>query len=104
VAGTILRRAGYQVLEARTPAEAIRYADGDERVDLLLTDVVMPGLTGPELAHRLVEKRPSLRVICMSGYTDGVSDAELGRWPLLRKPVRRDALLAAIRERLDAED
>ena len=71
---------------------------------MLLTDVVMPGTSGPELTTRLVERRPALRVIYMSGYTDeaivhhGVLDPGIA---FLHKPFTSDALGRRIREVLD---
>ncbi|AHG90499.1 PAS sensor protein [Gemmatirosa kalamazoonensis] len=70
----ILEQAGYQVLEARDGAEALRVAGtngtGAVRVDLVITDVVMPAMSGPEFVAALREARPDVPVIFMSGYTD----------------------------------
>ncbi|MBI2393969.1 MAG: PAS domain-containing protein [Deltaproteobacteria bacterium] len=69
----ILRRAGYRVLSAATPADALALAANDaDRIDLLLTDVVMPGMNGRILADELLAKRPDLKVVFMSGYTGNV--------------------------------
>jgi hypothetical protein len=66
-----LERRGYSVLAAATPDEALRLAaDDDGRIGLLITDVVMPGLSGPQLAERLTEARHELRIIYMSGFPD----------------------------------
>jgi CheY-like chemotaxis protein len=76
------------------------------RVDLLLTDVVMPQLTGPELAEALRQRRPGVPVLYMSGYTanavaqEGVRDASVR---LLQKPFTNDSLARAIRGALDEE-
>ena len=73
----ILRRAGYNVLEAENGDSALRIAEAhSERIDLLVTDMFMPGLRGPEVAARLAETRPGLRVLFMSGYAD--QDARTG--------------------------
>jgi len=73
----ILRRAGYNVLEAENGDSALRIAEAHtERIDLLVTDMFMPGLRGPEVAARLAQTRPGLRVLFMSGYAD--QDARTG--------------------------
>jgi two-component system cell cycle sensor histidine kinase/response regulator CckA len=106
VALSVLRRHGYRVLEARNAGEALLICErAEEKVDLLLTDVVMPRMSGPELAKRLVEMRPRLKVLFMSGYTDdsvvrhGVLDAEIA---YLQKPLTPTAITVKVREVLDA--
>jgi two-component system, cell cycle sensor histidine kinase and response regulator CckA len=108
VVRTILQRSGYQVLDARSPAEAIQHAEGHAgTIDLLVTDVVMPQMGGPELARRLVSVRPRMKVLCMSGYTDdsiirhGVLDGHLA---YLQKPVTPRTLTAKVRAVLDGGD
>ncbi len=103
---SILRRAGYSVLEAATPLEALRIAErADAPIDLLLTDVVMPSMSGPELAQRLRGMRRGLRVLCMSGYTDDailnhdILGADLA---FIQKPITPQTLLAKLREVLEA--
>ena len=107
VALTILRRGGYHVIEARHGAEAILRSERHPgTIHLLLTDVVMPQTSGPELAKRLAGSRPDMKVLCMSGYTDdsivrhGVLDAHLA---YLQKPITPDALTTRVREVLDAK-
>ncbi|TFG91482.1 MAG: response regulator [Myxococcales bacterium] len=73
---------------------------GAERIDLLLSDVVMPGLSGPELAQRLRERSPALRVLFVSGYAADEGERMQG-YPLLGKPFSRRALLVRLREILD---
>ena len=73
----ILRRADYNVLEAESGDAALRIAETHPgRIDLLITDMFMPGLRGPEVASRLAMTRPGLRVLFMSGYAD--QDARTG--------------------------
>jgi two-component system, cell cycle sensor histidine kinase and response regulator CckA len=101
----LLESAGYSVLEAARPAEALEFARSHEGpIQLLITDVVMPEMTGPELAQRLAEIRPGLRMLFLSGYTEGVvvDKGLLGDGVhFLQKPFTTDALEAKVREVLD---
>ncbi len=105
VTSSLLQRSGYQVIEARNAGEALLQSEKHELIDLLLTDVVMPRMSGPELAKRLAANRPDLKVLCMSGYTDdsvvrhGVLDATMA---FLQKPITLASLTAKVREVLDA--
>ncbi|MDB4957069.1 MAG: multi-sensor hybrid histidine kinase [Myxococcales bacterium] len=106
VARGILKRHGYRVVEMRSAAEAMLYYETHpDPIDMLLTDVVMPQMSGPELARRLTTIRPTLRVLCMSGYTDdsivrhGVLRAEIA---FLQKPFTTETLTQKVREVLDA--
>ena len=106
VARIILRRRGYRVIEMRSGPEALMYCQsGSEPIHLLVTDVVMPQVSGPELARRLFELRPGLKVLFMSGYIDdrvvshGVLEADVA---FLQKPFTSDALTRRVREVLDA--
>jgi len=96
----MLERQGYRVIAAAGPDEALEVA---EPYDLLLTDVVMPSMTGPELAERLVERRPGVGVLFMSGYS-GAAVADRGALiaDLLEKPFAIDQLASKVREALDA--
>jgi two-component system, cell cycle sensor histidine kinase and response regulator CckA len=105
IALTILRRQGYRVLAAQNGAEALLVCDQHEgAIDLLVTDVVMPQMSGPELAARLLATRPGLKVLCMSGYTDdsivrhGVLQSGVA---FIQKPVTPDSLARKVREVLD---
>jgi two-component system, cell cycle sensor histidine kinase and response regulator CckA len=105
VAQRILQSRGYVVIEAQDVDDALRIADEPGRpIDLLLTDVVMPGLNGRELAERITEKHPDTRVLFMSGYTDtaiahhGVLSSGAA---LLQKPFTADSLAVKVREVLD---
>ena len=95
----MLRRSGYTVIEASDGVEAERLATGHTGdIDVLLTDIVMPGMRGPELATRLRRGRPMLRVVYMSGFpdTEPLADVERGEATFLAKPFVRAALLGAI--------
>jgi CheY-like chemotaxis protein len=82
MAAEILRRKGYGVITAPSGADALRIADEHNgRVDLLLTDVVMPGFTGPELARRFFTRFPRARILYVSGYTDDALGNSGLRWP-----------------------
>jgi len=101
----ILTASGYTVLTARHAGEALVVAEKyDAPIQLVLTDVIMPQMSGRELADRLTGTRPEMRVLYMSGYTDDILDdnAALGsERQLLRKPFTGDALLRKVREVLD---
>ena len=108
VARGILSRCGYHVIEARNAGEALLHAESHPgRIDLLLSDIVMPQMSGPELAKRLARSRPDMRVLCMSGYTDdsivrhGVLEARVA---FLQKPITPESLTAKVREVLEATD
>jgi len=106
LACTFLRTGGYQVLEASYPGEALEMiARSPGRIDLLVTDVVMPQMSGPRLAERYRAERPGGKVLLMSGYVDprAVADTEFAEiHELLRKPFARGELLAKVRQVLDA--
>ena len=98
-----LERRGYRVLAAPNGEEALKIAGAFEgTIHLLISDVVMPGLKGPELADRLRATRPGLRVMLMSGYAaDVVTPADLEEVSLLSKPFSTATLLKAVRSVLD---
>ena len=102
----VLRSAGYRVLPACGAWEAIRLFDAEpQAVRLLLTDVVMPDLTGPVLAQRLVALQPDLKVLFLSGYHDSELVSRIvgqKRFALLPKPFTVEGLLRAVRESLHA--
>lgn len=105
VAGRILSGAGYRVLSAEGGAAALALvARHDGEIDLLLSDVVMPGMLGKDLAERLVVVRPGTRVLFMSGYAQPVLHSQGTLDPgvaLLEKPFTANDLLIAVRKRLD---
>jgi two-component system, cell cycle sensor histidine kinase and response regulator CckA len=105
----VLLAQGYRVLEAPGGAEALRLCgEGAEPVDLVLTDVVMPGMSGRELAARLREAVPDIRILFMSGHTETAVLAEgtlrSPREAFLQKPFPQNALARKIRELLDGTD
>jgi CheY-like chemotaxis protein len=103
LARRILTDLGYRVIECASPSEALQ-RPAAETVDLLLTDVIMPEISGAELARLLTERRPDLAVLFMSGYAEdeivhrGVVDPGVS---LLPKPFGPDSLARAVRKQLD---
>jgi two-component system, cell cycle sensor histidine kinase and response regulator CckA len=103
VASRILRDQGYTVLEARRASEARRIWEKDgPKVDLLLTDVVMPDVNGPRLAEELAKSRPGLRVLYMSGYpgSGGLVSPQGDALACIEKPFTPSSLAAKVREML----
>jgi two-component system cell cycle sensor histidine kinase/response regulator CckA len=101
----MLASRGYSVIAADTPQDALRLLDADDRsIDLLLTDLVMPQMDGHELARRVHERLPGLRVLYMSGYADTVVTRNVSHElpPLLEKPFSAGDLARTVREVLDA--
>jgi CheY-like chemotaxis protein len=105
VARAALTRYGYTVLEASHGEEALQIEQNHhERIHLLLADVVMPTMTGPELARRLLQRRLDVRVLYTSGYTDdamvhhGVIESGVA---FIQKPFTPTSLLRKVREVLD---
>jgi CheY-like chemotaxis protein len=105
---SILKKAGYTVVTASTPKQALeKMAARTDPIQLMITDVVMPNMSGPKLASRMVAEYPEMKLIFMSGYTD---DAVLENGliqsgnTLLQKPFSPDALKAKVRALLDGDD
>ena len=104
VLGRILGRLGYTVVQAGSGSEALALAASSERFDLLLSDVRMPGIQGPELARRFVEVRPAVPVLLMSAFP-GATAPDSGDGPAIRileKPFETGTLARALRQLLDA--
>jgi len=105
---TVLTRRGFRVLDAGNPQEALKMIERDHpEIDLLVTDVVMPGMTGPEMAKRLLGWYPTLRVMYSSGYTERAvrgEDLIAAGATFLAKPFTPDELRRAVDEALAASD
>ncbi|MGM0645144.1 MAG: PAS domain S-box protein [Thermodesulfobacteriota bacterium] len=104
---TVLEEYGYTVLAAGTPEQALQFAQNiEEPIQLMLTDVVMPGMNGKALKREVESHHPSIRVVYMSGYTDniivkrGMVDPGLA---FIQKPFSMEGLARKIRQVLDAE-
>jgi CheY-like chemotaxis protein len=102
----ILEGCGYEVLDAARGEDALaRFTQAGGAIDLLVTDVIMPGMSGPELARRLRSRNPGLRILYMSGYTDdlltkhGIRDADF-----IQKPFSPDAFARKVLEALAGSD
>jgi CheY-like chemotaxis protein len=101
----MLERYGYTVLQARDVSDALVIAEGHHApIHLLVSDVVMPGLNGPDLAQRLVRYRPAIKVLYVSGFASQMA-IPLGSISqsvsFLQKPFAAEALAAKVRECLD---
>jgi two-component system, cell cycle sensor histidine kinase and response regulator CckA len=105
LAQSVLRRLGYTVLTARNGDEALALAASHGgAIDLVLTDIVMPGMSGRELAEAIVARRPGVRVLYMSGYTDDVIIRKGLKDPgasFIEKPFTTASLADRVRQRLD---
>ena len=99
-----LEMAGYDVFEADGPEKAIHIVNQrPAKIDLLLTDVVMPGMTGPELARRVCESRPGIVTVFMSGYAESEVPRSAARGKLqshIQKPFTVEGLLSHLDEAL----
>ena len=101
----VLKPLGYNVLSAASGEEALEMADKNQNdIDLLLTDVVLPGIKGQDLAKQLLHRCPDVNVLFMSGYlcpSMAHSDSEQGFEAFIQKPFSPNALLRKIRKLLD---
>ena len=101
----ILERAGHLVLTSPNAERALEVAsEHPEDIDLLITDVVMPGMNGPSLAARLRAERPELTTLFISGYSQEqlLADSEPGHSAFLAKPFTHEALIGMVSELLGA--
>ncbi len=104
VSARVLAAHGYRVLEAADGRQALRIADEEPAIAMVITDVVMPAMDGWELARALEDRHPRLPVLMVSGYAPRPEAGEglRGRPPLLVKPFTPEQLAARVREMLDA--
>uniref|UniRef100_C6E925 histidine kinase n=1 Tax=Geobacter sp. (strain M21) TaxID=443144 RepID=C6E925_GEOSM len=106
LATTMLSELGYRVFSAGTPGEAVKVADGGQvKIDLLLTDIIMPDMNGRDLSELLHRSHPDMKCLFMSGYTsDIISErGNIGREVcFLQKPFTTQTLAAKVREALQA--
>ena len=103
----VLTKEGFRVLSARSGQEALDATQTrDDVVDLLVTDVMMPGMNGCQLAETLLAQRPSMRVLFMSGYAENVLVTNVGLVPgaaFLSKPFKPSVLVTKVRGVLATE-
>jgi CheY-like chemotaxis protein len=104
-AAEILRDLNYQVIEAKDSAAALRLLDADKKFDLLLTDVVVPGKNGRQLADEVKRRRPDAKIVFMTGYSRNAI-VHQGRLDpgteLISKPLIEGVVARKIRQVLDA--
>ncbi len=95
---------GLEIVQAASAEEALRIAgEGDLQFDMVLTDVVMPGLSGVQLARRLNRRWPNLPIVLVSGFSEELAAGYGAQYELLRKPFTRGALLDTLQRHLDGE-
>lgn len=100
----MLERANFRVLSAHSGVDAIKLAaDTKEKIDLLLSDVDMPWMSGPELCTALKKARPEIRIMLMSGADNGLLVLNYG-WAYLQKPFVAAKLVQMVTEVLHSED
>ena len=97
----MLHRSGYTVLAYASPREALEFINsGAPEIDLLITDMVMPGMSGPELVRQAASRLPNVPVLYVSGYADSAGNDMPG--PYLQKPFTHESLAAKVRDALAA--
>jgi DNA-binding NtrC family response regulator len=93
----ILEEAGFEVLAASSATNALSVeAHFSRAIHLLLSDIQMPGMSGPDLAEVLKQRRPAMRVMLMSGYADGAMLVLNHGWHFIQKPFLPTALLGSV--------
>ncbi|MGD0015528.1 MAG: response regulator [Bryobacteraceae bacterium] len=105
---SVLERRGFQVLTSTSPKQALRLFDAHaERIELLISDIVMPEMDGGELANHIVARNPELPVLFMSGFVTEheVADTSLiAQFAFIRKPFRPSTLVQAVQKMLSGND
>jgi two-component system cell cycle sensor histidine kinase/response regulator CckA len=103
----VLKARGYAVIESESPADAIALCKKSAgKVDLLITDLIMPGMNGLELATNILNDRPNVKVLSISAYSDVGSPSkgfQFQDWPFLQKPFTSHELATKVRQALDAQ-
>ncbi|MGD0200688.1 MAG: response regulator [Bryobacteraceae bacterium] len=105
---SVLERRGFQVLTSTSPTQALRlFQEHAERIELLISDIVMPEMDGGELANHIVARNPELPVLFMSGFVTEheVADTSLiAQFAFIRKPFRPATLVQAVQKMLSGND
>lgn len=98
----MLEDSGLDIVQANSAEEALRLAEEEQQLfDIVLTDVVMPGLSGVQLARRLNRRWPNLPIVLVSGFSEELALGYGAQYELLRKPFTRGALLDCLQRHLD---
>jgi CheY-like chemotaxis protein len=98
----MLEDSGLEIVQANSAEEALRFAEEEQQsFDIVLTDVVMPGLSGVQLARRLNRRWPNLPIVLVSGFSEELALGYGAQYELLRKPFTRGALLDCLQRHLD---
>lgn len=97
----MLEDLGLEIIQAASAEEALRIVDSDPPFDIVLTDVVMSGLSGVQLARRLNQRWPQLPIVLVSGYSEELAIGYGAQYELLRKPFTRGALIDTLQRHLD---
>lgn len=107
LASIMLKKQGYTVLAARTPDEALRiFEQNQDNIQLLLSDVIMPSMSGCELAHKIATMRPDIKLLLMSGYTDDAINEGVPtdkNFAILHKPFTSQSLAVKVRQALEGD-
>lgn len=104
VTAAILDDLGYGVMEADSGAEALSVLGRENRIELVIADFAMPGMTGADLSRKVAEQRPGLPVLLVTGYADERALAAVGEDRLVLKPFRNEDLARKVRMALGGPD